>query len=138
MASELNAFDTSGPWSIVLCFLISIDSLILQENLWLSWATILAIDSHKFSRKMREPIEIEKHNTIDQEGKPLDSMWCALFNVQNYFLLSRMHYTCTKPIWKVGLVDVVYSHINIGPVYTIQYLLWPFLLTNPRKCHITY
>ena len=26
-------------------------------------ATILAIDSHKFSRKMRESIEIEKHNT---------------------------------------------------------------------------
>ena len=32
----------------------------------------LRIDSHKFSRKMRESIEIEKHNTIDQEGKPLD------------------------------------------------------------------
>ena len=46
-------------------------------------ATILAIDSHKFSRKMRESIEIEKHNTIDQEGKPLDSTWRALFNVQN-------------------------------------------------------
>ena len=51
--------------------------------LWRTWtydhrikwdeATILAIDSHKFSRKMRESIEIEKHNTIDQEGKPLDS-----------------------------------------------------------------
>jgi hypothetical protein len=27
-------------------------------------ATILAIDSYKFSRKMRESIEIEKHNTI--------------------------------------------------------------------------
>ncbi len=46
-------------------------------------ANILAIDSHKFSRKMRESIEIEKHNTIDQEGKPLDSTWRALFNVQN-------------------------------------------------------
>ena len=43
-------------------------------------ATILAIVSHKFSRKMRESIEIEKHNTIDQEGTPLDS---TLFNVQN-------------------------------------------------------
>jgi hypothetical protein len=43
-------------------------------------ATILAIDSHKFSRKMRESIEIEKHNTIDQEGRPLGS---TLFNVQN-------------------------------------------------------
>jgi hypothetical protein len=37
-------------------------------------ATILVIDSHKFSRKMRESIEIEKHNTIDQEGMPLDSI----------------------------------------------------------------
>ena len=46
-------------------------------------ATILAIDSHKLSRKMRESIEIEKHNTIDHEGKPLDSTWRALFNVQN-------------------------------------------------------
>ena len=46
-------------------------------------ATIFVIDSHKFSRKMRESIEIEKHNTIHQEGKPLDSTWRALFNVQN-------------------------------------------------------
>jgi hypothetical protein len=46
-------------------------------------ATIIAIDSHKFSRKMRESIEIEKHNTIDQEGQPLDSAWRALFNVQS-------------------------------------------------------
>ena len=43
-------------------------------------ANILAFDSHRFSRKMRESIEIEKHNTI---GKPLDSTWRALFNVQN-------------------------------------------------------
>ena len=35
-------------------------------------ATILAIDNHKFSRKMRESIEIEKDSTIDQEGKPLE------------------------------------------------------------------
>ena len=46
-------------------------------------ASILAIDNHKFSRKMRESIEIEKHSTIDQEGKPLDSTWRALFNVAN-------------------------------------------------------
>jgi hypothetical protein len=32
-------------------------------------ATILAIVSHTFSRKMRESIEIEKHNTIDQEHR---------------------------------------------------------------------
>jgi hypothetical protein len=30
---------------------------------------------------MRESIEIEKHNTIDQEGKPLDSIWCALLQM---------------------------------------------------------
>ena len=45
--------------------------------------SILATESHKFSRKMRESIEIEKHSTIDQEGKPLDSTWRALFTVQN-------------------------------------------------------
>ncbi len=54
---------------------------------------ILVIDIHRFSRKMRESIEIEKHNTIDQEGKPLDSMWHALFNMQNEFHLSCVH-TC--------------------------------------------
>ena len=32
---------------------------------------------------MRELIEIEKHNTINQKGNSLDSTWCALFNVQN-------------------------------------------------------
>ena len=32
---------------------------------------------------MREPIEIEKHSMIDQEGKPLDSTWRALFIMQN-------------------------------------------------------
>ena len=46
-------------------------------------ASILATESHKFSRKMRESIEIEKHSTIDQEGKPLDSTWRALFTEQN-------------------------------------------------------
>ena len=46
-------------------------------------ANILAMDSYRFSRKMRESSAIEKHNTIDQEGKPLDSMWRSLFNVQN-------------------------------------------------------
>ena len=46
-------------------------------------ASILATESHKFSRKMRESIEIEKHSTIDQEGKPLDSTWRALFTMQN-------------------------------------------------------
>ena len=46
-------------------------------------ASILATESHKFSHKMRESIEIENHSTIDQEGKPLDSTWRALFTVQN-------------------------------------------------------
>ncbi len=55
-------------------------------------ANILAMDSHRFSRKMRESIEIEKHNTIDQEGKPLDSTWRALFNVQKLIsLVLRAH-----------------------------------------------
>ena len=40
-------------------------------------------NNHKFSRKMRESIEIEKHSTIDQEVRPVDSMWHALFTVQN-------------------------------------------------------
>ena len=46
-------------------------------------ASILATESHKFSRKMRESIEIEKHNTIDQEGRPLDSTCRALFTMRN-------------------------------------------------------
>ena len=56
-----------------------------QDYFYIKWneASILATESHKFSRKMRESIEIEKHSTIDQEGKPLDSTWRALFTVQN-------------------------------------------------------
>ena len=46
-------------------------------------ASILATECHKFSRKMRESIEIEKHSTIDQEGKPLDSTWRALLTMRN-------------------------------------------------------
>ena len=49
-------------------------------------ASILATESHKFSRKMRESIEIEKHSTIDQEGKPLDSTWRALLLCKIKFL----------------------------------------------------
>ena len=33
--------------------------------------------------EMWESIEIEKHSAVDQEGKPLDSTWRALFTVQN-------------------------------------------------------
>ena len=46
----------------------------MAKNSWtndhrIKWneASILATESHKFSRKMRESIEIEKHSTIDQE-----------------------------------------------------------------------
>ena len=46
-------------------------------------ASILVTENHKFSHKMRESIEIEKHNTIDQEEKPLDSMCLALFTMRN-------------------------------------------------------
>ena len=49
-------------------------------------ATIFAIDNHKFFHEMRESIEIEKHSTIDQEGKPTDSTWRALFTVAIKFI----------------------------------------------------
>ncbi len=72
------------------CEKAELDKSAVAKHAWtydhrIKWdeANILAIDSHRFSRKMRESIEIEKHNTIDQEGKPLDSTWRALFNVQN-------------------------------------------------------
>ena len=34
-------------------------------------AFFFATENHKFSRKMRKSIEIEKHSTIDKESKPL-------------------------------------------------------------------
>ena len=42
---------------------------------------------------MRESIEIEieKHSTIGQVGKPLDSTWRALFTMQNSISLSSLH-----------------------------------------------
>ena len=46
-------------------------------------ASILTLDSHKLSHKMRVSIEIEKHSTIDQEGKLLDNTWRALFTVNH-------------------------------------------------------
>ena len=47
-------------------------------------ASILATESHKFSRKIRESVEIEKHSTIDQEGiKATNSTWRALFTIRN-------------------------------------------------------
>ncbi len=72
------------------CEEAELDKSAVAKHAWtydhrIKWdeANILAMDSHRFSRKMRESIEIEKHNTIDQEGKPLDSTWRELFNVQN-------------------------------------------------------
>ena len=38
--------------------------------------------SYVLTDKMRESIEIEKHSTIDQEGKQLDSTWRAPFSMQ--------------------------------------------------------
>ena len=38
---------------------------------------------NQFSTVKRESIEIEKHGTTDQEGKPLDSTWHALFTMGN-------------------------------------------------------
>ncbi len=67
------------------CEKAELDKSAVAKRAWtydhrIKWdeANILAIDSHRFSRKMREPTETEKHNTIDQEGKPLDSTWRAL------------------------------------------------------------
>ena len=45
--------------------------------------TILATDNPKFYLKVRESNEIEKHSTIDQEGKPLDNTWRELFTMAN-------------------------------------------------------
>ncbi len=66
------------------CEKAELDKSAVAKHAWtygdrIKWdeANILAIDSHRFSRKMRESIEIEKHNTIDQESKPLDSTWRA-------------------------------------------------------------
>ena len=41
---------------------------------------------------MRESIEIEKHiySRIDQEGKPLDSTWRALFTIRKLISLSSL------------------------------------------------
>ena len=44
-------------------------------------ASIIATESHKFTCKMRESVEIEKHSVIDQEGKPLDSVGRAVFTM---------------------------------------------------------
>ena len=77
-------------YSLFIIYQAELDTSAGAKHAWtydhrIKWdeANILAIDSHRFSRKMRESIEIEKHNTIDQEGKLLDSTWRALFNVQN-------------------------------------------------------
>ena len=72
------------------CEKAELEKLAVAKHSWtndhrIKWneASILATESHKFSRKMRESIETEKHSTIDQEGKPLDSTWRALFTAQN-------------------------------------------------------
>ena len=53
--------------------------------------SILATEGHKFSRKMRESIEIEKHSTIGQEGKPLDSTWRSLYYAKLNFSFFLAH-----------------------------------------------
>ena len=74
------------------CEKAELDKSAVAKHAWtydhrIKWdeANILAIDSHRFSRKIDQhnKIDQEKHNTIDQEGKPLDSTLRALFNVQN-------------------------------------------------------
>ena len=61
------------------CEKAELEKSAVAEHSWtndhlIKWneASILATESHKLSRKMRESFEIEKHSTIDQEGKPLD------------------------------------------------------------------
>ena len=80
------------------CEKADLDKSAVAKHAWtydhrIKWdeANNLAFDSHGFSCKMRESIQIEKHNTIDQEVRPPDSTWCALLNVQNYF-----HLSCTR------------------------------------------
>ncbi len=72
------------------CDKAELDKSAVAKHAWtydhrVKWdeANILAIYNHKFSRKMRKSIELEKYNTIDHEGKLLDSTWRALLNVQN-------------------------------------------------------
>ena len=51
-------------------------------------ASILATESHKFSRKIRESIEIEKHSTINQEGLTTRQyVACSLCKIKFLFLL---------------------------------------------------
>ena len=72
------------------CEKAELEKSVVAKHSWtndhrIEWneASILATESHKFSRKMRESIEIEKHSTIDQEGKSLNNTWRALFTTQN-------------------------------------------------------
>ncbi len=81
------------------CEKAELDKSAVAKHAWtydhcIEWdeANILAIDSHRFSHKMRESIEIEKHNMIHQEGKPLDSTWRAPFNVHS--LTCKINITC--------------------------------------------
>ena len=54
---------------------------------------------------MRESIEIEKHSTIDQEGKPLDSAWRALFTVIYLTLRARELITTFLPAFLLVRFD---------------------------------
>ena len=54
--------------------------------------SILVTESHKFSCKKRESIEMKKHSTIDQEGKPLGSMWRALYDITWRALLCEIKF----------------------------------------------
>ncbi len=74
------------------CEKAELDKSAVAKHAWtydhrIKWdeANILAIDSHRFFRKIDQhnKIDQEKHNTIDQEGKPLDGTLRAFFNVQN-------------------------------------------------------
>ena len=87
------------------CEKAELDKSALAKHAWtydhrIKWdeANILAMDSHRFSCKMRESIEIEKHNTIDQEGKPLQSFSILLGQMPKNPSIST-HYPPPPYLW---------------------------------------
>ena len=78
------------------CEKAELDKSAVAKHAWtydhrIKWdeANILATDSYRFSGKMRESIEIEKHNTIDQEGKPVDTVARGVHS-----LTCKTNFTC--------------------------------------------
>ena len=60
------------------CEKAELEKSVVAKHSWtndhrIKWneAVFFGTENHKFSRKMRKSIEIEKHSPIDKEGKPL-------------------------------------------------------------------